>query len=134
MKIFSLVFVVLFFLSCSYKNDILNSSLQRTHIKLSKKEKEELEKVYKQNYDFWNKHPRQADMFIENNFTKEAIDLRSTFIGKNIQEVKKTLSYEKIDIKKKKTHTLYNFVQGMSEFSFIVEDKIIQNVYIYDLI
>ncbi len=133
-KIFSLVFVGLIFVSCSYKSSVLDDSLKRNDVLLSKEEKKELAEVYKQNYKFWKKHPKQVDMFINNNFTKEAIYLRNNFIGRNIEEVKNTLSYEKIDIKKKKDYLLYDFLQGMSRYSFIVKDKIIKNVYIYDLI
>ncbi len=132
MNRFILVVVILFFGACSHKNDILDSSLQKNHIQLSKKQKQELEMIYEKNQDFWDKHPKQIDIFIQNNFTKEAIYLRNGFIGKNIEEVQKTLSYEKMYIKKRQNYILYNFIQGMSEYSFVVENKIIKDVFIYD--
>ncbi len=136
MKIFKLVvlFIILFFCACSSKEDILSNALKKQNITLSFFDKKNLEKVYKENYKFWNKYPAQVDMFIKNNFTKEARVFRTSFINKNIYDIKKSFSYEELHIKKKKNYSLYNFIRAMEEFSFVVENDIVKTVYIYDLI
>ncbi len=136
MKIFKLVvlFIILFFCACSSKEDILSNVLKKQSITLSSFDKKNLERVYKENYKFWNKYPAQVDMFIKNNFTKKARIFRTSFINKNIQDIKKSLSYEELYIEKKKNYSLYNFIRAMEEFSFIVEDDIVKDVYVYDLI
>ncbi len=128
------VFIFFFILGCSSKHDILNSSLERSGIKISTLQKKELELKYKENYDFWNKYPRQIDIFIKNNFSKEALAFRKKYIGRNIEDVTKTIKYEKIDIKTRGDFKIYDFVSAMEVYSFKVKNKIVENLYIYDMI
>ncbi len=128
------VFIFFFILGCSSKYDVLNSSLERSGIKISTLQKKELELKYKENYDFWKKYPGQIDIFIKNNFTKETLSFRKKYIGKNIDEVKKTIKYESLEIKDKGDFKIYDFIFGMNVYSFKVKNKIVENIYIYDMI
>lgn len=135
MKIFNFylsLIVSLFFIACSSKYEILENSLEKQKLEISKLEKEELKIIYEDKMKFWKKYPSSMDLFLKNNFTTETKYLRSKFVGKNINEVKEKIQYQELYTHKIKNFDLYEFKDETIVYSFVVQNFIVKNVYVFE--